>query len=128
MKFGYSRNEIYDCEFQKEMDFLPLVGCSQVYYDIIPLNLRFGNNFLKLIEKGKKKDLIIVYSFSRLGGTLSELSTICAYLSTMKMGLISLKDQFNSNSFEGGLFFQSMSELSHDFSGNENPLPNGLKF
>ncbi len=128
IKYGYCRVNETDSNFQKEMESLRLVGCKKIVYDIIPSYRRYGNNFLQLIQDGKKGDFLIVYSFARLCNTLAELSTICAYMVDSRMELISLKEQINSTTLEGALFMRSMSEASVDLLENEENKTLELKF
>jgi|GEM_PF-3382483 len=112
MKYGYARTQATDQQFKKEIELLQVLGCKKIVYDVIPDYRRYGNNFLKLIQNGQKGDTLVVYSFARLCNTLAELSTIISTLVEAKIGLISLKEQIDSNTFEGALFIHSMTEMS----------------
>lgn len=112
MKYGYSRTQVTDEQFNKELNILHVLGCKKIVFDIIPDNRRYGINLLSLIQNGKKGDILVVYSFSRLCNTLAELTTILASLLENKMNLISLKEQIDSQTFEGTLFLHSVSEMS----------------
>ncbi len=128
MKYGYSRTPENNPCFEKENEFLRLVGCQKIMCDIIPSYHRYGPHFLELIQNGHKGDLVVVYSFSRLCNTVAELSTICSYLLDAKMGLISLKEQINSGTFEGAIFLHSMSEIALDSIEKEYSQSLSLKF
>jgi len=128
MKYGYSRTQTNDSNFKREFESLKLVGCEQIMFDIIPTYRRYGTHFLEILQKGKKGDIIVVYSFGRLCNTLAELSTICAYMMDAKLGLISLKEQINTHTFEGALFLHSMSEMALDSIVTEYSESLNLKF
>jgi len=128
MKYGYARTQATDQQFKKEIEILNVLGCKKIVFDIIPENRRYGNNFLQLIQNAKKGDILVVYSFQRLCNTVAELSTIISTLKDSKMGLISLKEQIDSNTFEGTLFLHSMSEMPIEHLDDDVSISSYLRF
>jgi DNA invertase Pin-like site-specific DNA recombinase len=128
MKYGYARTQATDEQFKKELELLKVLGCKKIVFDVIPEYRRYGNNFLQLIQNAQKGDVLVVYSFSRLCNTLAELSTIISCLVDARMGLISLKEQIDSNTFEGTLFLHSMTEISLDHLDEDISINSHLRF
>lgn len=112
MNIGYARVSNPEQKFDLQIAALKKAGCKTIFKETISGVKKERPELAKAIEKLKVGDCLVVWSLDRLGRSLKELIEIVTQLQMAKIGFISICDNLNSVTAQGGLLFHIFGSLA----------------
>lgn len=117
MKIGYIRVSTQEQNLSLQIDALKAIGCETWYEEKVSgtkLNRPQLQNALKALRKG---DILVVWKLDRLGRSLKDLIQIISDLQEKEISFYSIKDNIDTSSASGKLFFHLFAALA-EFESN----------
>lgn len=106
MIYGYARVSTKDQNLDLQMTALKNAGCELIFSEKISTGKSIRKELDSLLAKVRSGDTIVIWKLDRLGRSLHELIKIVKDLEQKKVRLISLIDNFDTETMQGRLFLQ----------------------
>lgn len=111
MKFGYARESIDEDNLDLQVDALERYGVDEIFKESTMSMKSNKNELSKLINKLRKKDVLVVYSLDRLGKSIKGLQELAEYFSKEDIDLVVIKDNIDTTTNVGRYFLYTMCVL-----------------
>ncbi|MBN1181121.1 MAG: recombinase family protein [Bacteroidales bacterium] len=112
MKIGYARVSTLEQSLDRQLDNLKAQGCERIYQEKITGTKTQRPELKRMIESLRAGDTLVIESFSRLSRSTKDLLEMVDRLQSMKVNLISLKEQLDTTTATGKLMLTMMSGIS----------------
>jgi DNA invertase Pin-like site-specific DNA recombinase len=115
--YGYVRVSTTQQELNRQLDLIKNYNCNEIFIEKISGTKSDRPELIRLKDKVRENDLIVVESFSRLGRSTKDLIELVEYFESKKVKLISIKENFDTNTPQGKLMltvFQAFSQFERD--------------
>lgn len=116
-KYGYARVSTQQQDLSRQLDMLKQHHCIEILTEKISGTRMDRPELFRLKDKVRSGDTIIIESFSRLGRSTKDLIELVEYFESKGVKLISLKENFDTNTPQGKLMltvFQAFSQFERD--------------
>ena len=115
--YGYARVSTQQQELSRQIDMLKQYDCNEILTEKISGTKANRPELSRLKDKVRPGDTIVIESFSRLGRSTKDLIELVEYFENKEVKLISIKENFDTNSPQGKLMltvFQAFSQFERD--------------
>ncbi|WP_335872300.1 recombinase family protein [Bacillus sp. 2205SS5-2] len=115
--YGYARVSTTQQDLVRQLDLLSNYNCIEVLTEKISGIKKDRPELIRLKDKVSPGDTIVVDSFSRLGRSTKDLIELVEYFESKIVKLISVKENFDTNTPQGKLMltvFQAFSQFERD--------------
>jgi DNA invertase Pin-like site-specific DNA recombinase len=112
MKIGYVRVSTQDQNVSLQIDALKAAGCDHWYEEKMSGTKMNRPELLNALKALRKGDTLVVWKLDRLGRSLKDLLGIIADLQEREISFLSLKDNLDTSSASGKLFFHIFAALA----------------
>lgn len=116
-RYGYARVSTQQQDLSRQLDMLKQRHCNEILTEKISGTKADRPELFRLKDKVRYGDTIIIESFSRLGRSTKDLIELVEYFENKGVKLISLKENFDTNTPQGKLMltvFQAFSQFERD--------------
>ena len=111
-KIGYARVSTIEQNESHQIKALKELGCEKIFIDKQSAKDTNREQFNRMRNYVREKDTVIVTEYSRLARNLKDLLSIVAEFRTKKVNLISVKENFDTSTPQGGLMLTIFAGLS----------------
>lgn len=115
--YGYARVSTQQQELIRQLDMLKQYGCTEILTEKISGTKTDRPELIRLKDKIRPGDTLVIESFSRLGRSTKDLIELVEYFENKGIKLISIKENFDTNTPQGKLMltvFQAFSQFERD--------------
>ncbi|MBK3311723.1 MULTISPECIES: recombinase family protein [Bacillales] len=115
--YGYARVSTQQQDLIRQLDLLKNFNCTEIITEKMSGTKKDRPELIRLKDKIRTGDTLIVESFSRLGRSTKDLIELVEYFEQKGVKLISLKENFDTNTPQGKLMltvFQAFSQFERD--------------
>ncbi|PGK76510.1 recombinase family protein [Bacillus thuringiensis] len=115
--FGYARVSTQQQDLIRQFDLLKDFNCTEIITEKMSGTKKDRPELMRLKDKIRTGDTLIVESFSRLGRSTKDLIELVEYFEQKGVKLLSLKENFDTNTPQGKLMltvFQAFSQFERD--------------
>jgi DNA invertase Pin-like site-specific DNA recombinase len=112
MKLGYARVSRTDQNLDAQMDALKAAGAEKIFTDKMSGAKARRPGLEQLLEMSREGDRLIIWKLDRLGRSLKNLIEISEELTRRKIELVSLKENIDTGTTAGRLFFHIFGALA----------------
>jgi len=115
--YGYARVSTQQQELICQLDMLKQYNCTEILTEKISGTKADRPELNRLKDKIRPGDTLIIESFSRLGRSTKDLIELAEYFENKGVKLISIKENFDTNTPQGKLMltvFQAFSQFERD--------------
>ena len=115
--YGYARVSTVQQDLNRQLDILSQYNCIEVLTEKMSGTKTNRPELMRLKDKVRAGDTIIVESFSRLGRSTRDLMDLVDYFKSKGIILISIKENFDTNTPQGNLMltvFEAFSQFERD--------------
>lgn len=115
--YGYARVSTQQQDLIRQLDLLKNFNCTEIITEKMSGTKKDRPELIRLKDKIRTGDTLIVESFSRLGRSTKDLIELVEYFEQIGVKLISLKENFDTNTPQGKLMltvFQAFSQFERD--------------
>lgn len=115
--YGYARVSTKQQDLIRQLDLLDEYNCTEILTEKMSGTKRDRPELIRLKDKVRPGDSIVVESFSRLGRSTKDLIELVEYFESKNVKLISIKENFDTNTPQGKLMltvFQAFSQFERD--------------
>jgi DNA invertase Pin-like site-specific DNA recombinase len=115
--YGYVRVSTTQQELNRQLDLINHYKCNEIFIEKISGTKFNRPELIRLKDKIRENDLIVVESFSRLGRSTKDLIELVDFFENKKVKLISIKESFDTTTPQGKLMltvFQAFSQFERD--------------
>lgn len=112
MQIGYCRISTQDQSLDLQRDSLEKAGCEKFFSDVANGAKADRAGLQEALNFVHKGDILVVWKLDRLGRSLRDLIDTIKDLESRGVGLRSLKEEINTTSDGGKLFFHIMAALA----------------
>ena len=115
--YGYARVSTFQQDLSRQLDILSQYNCIEVLTEKMSGTKTNRPELMRLKDKVRAGDTIIVESFSRLGRSTRDLMELVDYFKSKGIILISIKENFDTNTPQGNLMltvFEAFSQFERD--------------
>ncbi len=112
MQIGYCRISTQDQSLDLQNDALEKAGCEKVFSDVASGAKSDRAGLHEALSFARKGDILVVWKLDRLGRSLPHLIETVKALESRGVGFRSLKEEINTTSAGGKLFFHIMGALA----------------
>lgn len=115
--YGYARVSTQKQDLSRQLDLLNQYNCIEILTEKITGTKSNRPELTRLKDKVRPGDTLIIESFSRLGRSTKDLIEIVEYFENKDVKLISIKENFDTNTPHGKLMltvFQAFSQFERD--------------
>jgi DNA invertase Pin-like site-specific DNA recombinase len=115
--YGYARVSTQQQDLIRQIDMLQNFNCTEILTEKMSGTKSDRPELNRLKDKIRFGDTLVVESFSRLGRSTKDLIEIVEYFENKGVKLISIKEQFDTNTPQGKLMltvFQAFSQFERD--------------
>lgn len=115
--YGYARVSTQQQDLSRQLDLLNQYNCIEILTEKITGTKLDRPELTRLKDKLRPGDTLIIESFSRLGRSTKDLIEIVEYFENKDVKLISIKENFDTNTPQGKLMitvFQAFSQFERD--------------
>lgn len=105
MRIGYARVSRVKQNLDLQTDELAAAGAEQIFTDTVSGATVRREGLTRLLEIAREGDQVIVWRIDRLGRSLKDLIAIAGEFERRKINLVSLKENIDTTSVTGRLFF-----------------------
>ena len=115
--YGYARVSTQQQDLSRQLDLLSQYNCIEILTEKITGTKSDRPELTRLKDKVRPGDILIIESFSRLGRSTKDLIEIVEYFENKDVKLISIKENFDTNTPHGKLMltvFQAFSQFERD--------------
>lgn len=114
---GYSRVSTTDQNDARQVRLLETIGCSKIYCDKFSGKDMHRLGLMAVMDYVRNGDILVIESYSRLARSAIDLMSIISKLSRKGVGVISLKEKFDTTTPHGKLMlslFASLAEFERE--------------
>ncbi|EJQ92767.1 recombinase family protein (plasmid) [Bacillus mycoides] len=115
--YGYARVSTKQQDLMRQLDLLSKYNCTEILTEKMSGTKTNRPELIRLKDKVRPGDSIVVESFSRLGRSTKDLIELVEYFESKNVKLISIKENFDTNTPQGKLMltvFQAFSQFERD--------------
>ncbi|KEK17072.1 transposon Tn917 resolvase [Bacillus manliponensis] len=115
--YGYARVSTKQQDLIRQIDMLQNYKCTEILTEKMTGTKSDRPELNRLKDKIRPGDTLVVESFSRLGRSTKDLIELVEYFESKDVKLISIKEQFDTNTPQGKLMltvFQAFSQFERD--------------
>lgn len=115
--YGYARVSTQQQELIRQLDMLKEYNCDEILTEKMTGTKSERPELTRLKDKVRPGDTLVIESFSRLGRSTKDLIEIVEYFEGNGVKLISVKENFDTNTPQGRLMltvFQAFSQFERD--------------
>jgi len=115
--FGYARVSTQEQQLDRQIDALKVAGCEEILTEKMSGTRADRPALIRLKDKIRGGDTVIVESWSRLGRSTKDLIEQVEWFEDHDVQLISLKENFDTSTPQGKLMltvFQAFSQFERD--------------
>ena len=112
LKLGYARVSTQDQELARQIDALNSYGVDEIFTEKITGTKANRPELLKLKNKLRAGDVVIIESLSRLGRSTKDLLNLIEEWNMQEVKLISLKENIDTTTPTGKLLITVLSAIS----------------
>ena len=115
--YGYARVSTREQDLIRQMDMLEKYNCTEILTEKMSGTKTNRPELVRLKDKIRPGDTLIVESFSRLGRSTKDLMELMEYFEHKDVKLISIKENFDTTTPHGKLMltvFQAFSQFERD--------------
>lgn len=112
MKFGYARVSTEEQNLDLQLEALKKAGCEEIFQEKISSIAGTRPEYLKLQEKLRKGDTLVVYSLSRYGRTIKQLVNEIDRFRAEGIEFKSITEGIDTTSASGRLQFHIFAALA----------------
>ncbi len=115
--YGYARVSTQQQELIRQLDMLKKYNCTEILTEKMSGTKVNRPELTRLKDKVRPGDVLVVESFSRLGRSTKDLIELVEYFENKEVKLISIKENFDTNTPQGKLMltvFQAFSQFERD--------------
>lgn len=112
MKIGYARVSRADQRLENQIGDLEAAGAERIFSEKLSAVKQGRPELGKLLDHARSGDIVIVWRLDRLARSLKDLIGIAADFETRGIQLISLKENIDTTTTTGKLFFQIFGALA----------------
>ncbi|TYR81547.1 recombinase family protein [Priestia megaterium] len=115
--YGYARVSTKQQDLIRQLDLLGEYNCTEILTEKMSGTKKNRPELIRLKDKVRPGDSIVVESFSRLGRSTKDLIELVEYFESKNVKLISIKENFDTNTPQGKLMltvFQAFSQFERD--------------
>ncbi|PEL16620.1 recombinase family protein [Bacillus pseudomycoides] len=115
--YGYARVSTQQQDLIRQLDMLQNYNCTEILTEKITGTKSDRPELTRLKDKIRPGDTLVVESFSRLGRSTKDLIELVDFFENKGVKLISIKEQFDTNTPQGKLMltvFQAFSQFERD--------------
>lgn len=111
-KIGYARVSTIEQNESHQIKALKELGCEKIFIDKQSAKDTNREQFNRMRNYVREKDTVIVTEYSRLARNVKDLLSIVEEFRTKKVNLISVKENFDTSTPQGGLMLTIFAGLS----------------
>ena len=115
--YGYARVSTVQQDLSRQLDLLNQYNCIEIVTEKMSGTKTNRPELMRLKDKVRPGDTIIIESFSRLGRSTRDLIDIVEYFKNKRVTLISIKENFDTNTPQGNLMltvFEAFSQFERE--------------
>ena len=115
--YGYARVSTQQQELIRQLDMLKEYNCDEILTEKMSGTKSERPELIRLKDKVRPGDTLVIESFSRLGRSTKDLIELVEYFEGKGVKLISIKENFDTNTPQGRLMltvFQAFSQFERD--------------
>lgn len=115
--YGYARVSTQQQDLIRQLDLLKHYHCTEILTEKMSGTKAERPELIRLKDKVRPGDRIVIESFSRLGRSTKDLIELVEYFDTQGVKLISIKERFDTHTPQGKLMltvFQAFSQFERD--------------
>lgn len=115
--YGYARVSTQQQELLRQLDMLKEYHCDEILTEKMTGTKSERPELIRLKDKVRSGDTLVIESFSRLGRSTKDLIELVDYFEEKGVKLISIKENFDTNTPQGRLMltvFQAFSQFERD--------------
>lgn len=112
MNIGYARVSTQDQNLDLQTDALTKAGCELIFKEKISGKSKERPELLRLFEKLRKGDTVVVWKLDRLGRSLRDLIDLVKKMQEMEVNFLSIQDGINTNTATGRFTFNIFASLA----------------
>lgn len=115
--YGYARVSTQQQDLIRQLDLLKDFNCTEIITEKMSGTKKVRPELIRLKDKTRTGDILIVESFSRLRRSTKDLIELVEHFEQKGVKLISLKENFDTNTPQGKLMltvFQAFSQFEWD--------------
>lgn len=112
MNIGYARVSTQDQNLDLQTDALIKAGCELIFKEKVSGKSKERPELLKLFEKLRKGDTVVVWKLDRLGRSLRDLIDLVTKMQEMEVSFLSIQDGINTNTATGRFTFNIFASLA----------------
>jgi DNA invertase Pin-like site-specific DNA recombinase len=115
--YGYARVSTQHQDLIRQLDMFKKYNCDEILTEKISGTKANRPELIRLKDKIRPGDMLIIESFSRLGRSTKDLIELVEYFENKNVKLISIKESFDTNTPQGKLMltvFQAFSQFERD--------------
>lgn len=112
MTYGYARVSTQDQNLDLQMDALEKAGAETIFSEKISGAKKDRPELAKLLEAVTAGDKVIIWKLDRLGRSTRHLIEVAEDLKERGVELVSIRDNIDTSSAAGKLFFNMMAALA----------------
>ena len=112
MNIGYARVSTQDQNLDLQMDALNKVGCEVIFKEKISGKSKERPELVKLFDKLRKGDTVVVWKLDRLGRSLKDLIDLVAKMQQLEVSFLSIQDSIDTKTATGRFTFNIFASLA----------------
>jgi DNA invertase Pin-like site-specific DNA recombinase len=112
MNIGYARVSTQDQNLDLQTDALNKAGCELIFKEKVSGKSKERPELLRLFEKLRKGDTVVVWKLDRLGRSLRDLIDLVKKMQEMEVNFLSIQDGINTNTATGRFTFNIFASLA----------------
>jgi DNA invertase Pin-like site-specific DNA recombinase len=112
MKFGYARVSTVSQNLDMQLDALAKAGAEKVFTDKLTGTNNDRPQFMAMNDHLRRGDQVVVLKLDRLGRSMHNLIAIAENYQTRGIDIISIREDIDTSSPAGKLFFHLIAALS----------------
>jgi DNA invertase Pin-like site-specific DNA recombinase len=115
--YGYARVSTQQQDLIRQVDMLKEYNCTEILTEKISCTKAERPELIRLKDKLRAGDTLVIESFSRLGRSTKDLLELFEYFENKGVNLISIKENFDTNTPHGKLMctvFQAFSQFERE--------------
>lgn len=115
--YGYARVSTQQQDLKRQLDMIKKYDCTEILKEKMSGTKKDRPELVRLQDKVRKGDTIVIESFSRLGRSTKDLIELVEWFENKGVKIISIKENFDTTTPQGKLMltvFQAFSQFERD--------------
>lgn len=112
MKIGYARVSTKDQSLESQIDALQDAGCERIYQEKASGKSTNRPEYSRMLGDLREGDVVLVTKLDRISRSVRDLISLSDTLNGMGVDLVSLRDDVDTTTASGRLFFNMMAVLA----------------